>query len=67
MKSKYGFSIGERGKFYNKDAVFNISIYLEPDVEKFLEKIVKKKNKIVQEMVNVVIKDNMKLSKTLSL
>ena len=29
MKAKYDFSKGERGKFYNPKAVFNLPIYLE--------------------------------------
>jgi hypothetical protein len=66
MKRDYDFSKGERGKFYNKNAALNLPIYLEPDVKKFVEKITKKKNKNIQDGVNVIIKDNMKLSKTLS-
>ena len=29
MKTEYDFSKGERGKFYNPKAVFNLFIYLE--------------------------------------
>ena len=32
MKAEYDFSKGERGKFYNEDAVFQTPIYLEKDV-----------------------------------
>jgi len=28
MKEEYDFSNGERGKFYHKDATFNLPIYL---------------------------------------
>ncbi|TAL68045.1 MAG: hypothetical protein EPN82_11630 [Bacteroidetes bacterium] len=66
MKKEYDFSKGERGKFYRKDAVFNIPIYLEPDIKSFVEKLAEKKNKDVQDVVNSIIKENIKLSKTLS-
>ena len=36
MKSEYDFSKGERGRFYNPDAVFSFPVYLEPDVDSFL-------------------------------
>ena len=36
MKSEYDFSRGERGRFYNSEAVFNYPVYLEPDVEAFI-------------------------------
>ena len=31
MKANYDFSKGERGKFYNPKAVFNLPIYSEKD------------------------------------
>lgn len=31
MKTEYDFSKGERGKFYNPKAVFNLPIYSEKD------------------------------------
>lgn len=66
MKKEYDFSKGERGKFYRKDAVFNIPIYLDPDIKGFVEKLAEKKKKDVQDVVNSIIKDNIRLSKTLS-
>ena len=35
MRAEYDFSEGERGKFYNPKAVFNVPIYLEKDVDDF--------------------------------
>ncbi|OGU13801.1 MAG: hypothetical protein A2X61_14145 [Ignavibacteria bacterium GWB2_35_12] len=66
MKREYDFSKGERGKFYQKDAVFNIPIYLEPEVKTFIENIAEKKKKNIQDVVNSIIRENIKLSKTLS-
>ena len=34
MKKEYGFSKGERGKFYKGDVQLNLPVYLEPDVKK---------------------------------
>ncbi|MGI2902300.1 hypothetical protein [Tolypothrix sp. VBCCA 56010] len=39
MKPEYDFSTAQRGKFYNPDATFNFPIYLEPDVNEFLNKL----------------------------
>jgi len=36
MKKEYDFSNGEQGKFYNKNATFNLPIYLEPKIESFI-------------------------------
>jgi hypothetical protein len=45
MKEEYDFSNGERGKFYNKNATFNLPIYLEPELESFIAKLAKEKKK----------------------
>jgi hypothetical protein len=37
MKDEYDFSKGERGKFYRPDAVFELPVYVEPDVARDLE------------------------------
>ena len=39
MKEEYDFAKGVRGKFYNKDAVFHLPIYLELEVESFIAKL----------------------------
>ena len=39
MKAEYDFSKGERGKFYQPKAVFNLPIYLEEDVDEFIRKL----------------------------
>lgn len=36
MKAEYDFSKGERGKFYRKDAVFQLPIYLEKGADEFM-------------------------------
>ena len=48
MKAEYDFSKAERGKFYNPKAVFNLPIYLEKDVDKFIRKLANEKRKDVE-------------------
>jgi len=35
MKKEYGFSKGERGKFYRPDTQLNLPVYLEPGLRKY--------------------------------
>ncbi len=39
MKSEYDFSKGTRGKFYHPDTGFSFPVYLEPDVNDFLNRL----------------------------
>jgi hypothetical protein len=55
MKEEYDFSNGERGKFYNKDATFNLPIYLEPEIEDFIAKLAKEQKKNISEIVNTLL------------
>lgn len=40
MKAKYDFSKGQRGKFYNPTAVFNLPIYSEKDRDDCIHELV---------------------------
>ena len=55
MKEEYDFSKGERGKFYNKDATFNLPIYLEPEIESFISALAKEQKKNISEIVNALL------------
>ena len=55
MKEEYNFSNGERGKFYNKNATFNLPIYLEPEIESFIAKLAKEQKKNISEIVNALL------------
>ena len=61
MKAKYDFSKGERGKFYNLKAVFNLPIYLEKDVDDFIRKLANETGKDPEKLVNELLRDNMQL------
>ena len=61
MKAEYDFSKGERGKFYNADAVFRTPIYLEKDVNEFIQHLADVKQKDVGELVNELLRHNIQL------
>jgi len=61
MKSEYDFSKGERGKFYDSKAVFNLPIYLEKDVDDFIRKLANETGKDVEKLVNEWLRGNMQL------
>lgn len=61
MKAEYDFSKGERGKFYNSKAVFNLPIYLEKDVDEFMRKLADEKGKDVEELVNGWLRSGIQL------
>ncbi len=56
MKKEYDFSKGERGKFYNPNAEFNLPIYLEPEIAEFVGKLADKKKVDRSEIVNRLLK-----------
>ena len=61
MKKEYDFSEGERGKFYDPNAVFSFPVYLEPDVNDFMNKLADEKDVNVQELVNEWLRVNISL------
>ena len=56
MKKEYDFSKGVRGKFYNPDGEFNLPIYLEPDVAKFVQRLSVEKKLDRSQIVNRLLK-----------
>ncbi len=60
MKKEYDFSKGVRGKFHNPDGEFNLPIYLEPKIAKFVDKLSAEKNVDRSKMVNQLLKKDMK-------
>lgn len=61
MKAEYDFSKGERGKFYDAGVVFQTPIYLEKDVDNFLQNLADAKEKEVGELVNDLLRHNIEL------
>jgi hypothetical protein len=64
MKAEYDFSKGERGRFYNPDAVFSFPVYLEPDVDSFLSTLADEKDTSVQDLVNEWLRMNIEMVRT---
>ena len=61
MKKEYDFSKGVRGKFHNPDGVFNLPIYLEPEVAEFVQKLSVKKDIDRSQVVNRLLRKDMEI------
>ena len=61
MKPEYDFTKGERGKFFRPDAEIRLPIYLETDVQKYLEKRATQKGVPLGEMVNGLLKQEIQI------
>jgi len=64
MRPEYDFSKAERGKFYTPDAVFDFPVYLEPDVEEYMNQLAKEKNVDIQQLINEWLRTNITLVKS---
>lgn len=64
MKAEYDFSKAKRGQFYNADAVFSIPVYLDPDVDEYLNKLAGEQDLDIQQLVNEWLRVNIKLVKS---
>jgi hypothetical protein len=56
MKPGYDFSVAERGKFYRSGVEFRFPIYLEPDVDEFINVLAEERKMEVQELVNHLLR-----------
>ena len=65
MKKEYDFAKGERGKFYNADAKFNLPIYLDDDNFLFVEALAKRKDSDVSTVVNELIRSDRQNAKVI--
>lgn len=61
MKREYDFSAGIRGKFHRPGVKLRLPIYLDAPLQARLEKIAAKSGKGVGEMVNQMVKREVKL------
>jgi hypothetical protein len=61
MKKEYDFSKGIRGKFYRSTARFNMPIYLDSKVQRFVERIAESKGTNVSIVVNRLLRSDMDL------
>jgi predicted HicB family RNase H-like nuclease len=61
MRDEYDFSKGERGKFYNPDAQFNLPVYLEAEVLNYFTAKAKAKGVELNTLVNDLLKKDIDL------
>jgi len=61
MKAEYDFSNAERGKFYRKNAVHDLPVYLDADVRDYLAERAKAKGTDVGRLVNELLKRDIAL------
>src|SRR5438067_11814290 len=66
MKREYDISKAEQGKFYRKNAVLHLPIYLDAKVQAQVERLARKKGKDVGEVVNEVVQKEMELIEQLT-
>ena len=62
MKKQYDFSKGVRGKFYRPNAVLKIPVYLDKEVQTFVQEIAESKKSDVATVVNDLLKSDMRLA-----
>jgi len=65
MKKEYDFSEAERGKFHRSDAKLNIPIYLESEVQEFVDKIAETRQSDTSTVVNELLRSDMDLAKVM--
>jgi hypothetical protein len=66
MRREYDFSKAVRGKFYRKGAELRLPIYLEPKLQRKLERIARTKGKDVGDMVNQWLQKDVKFLEDLT-
>ncbi|HID44869.1 MAG TPA: hypothetical protein EYP34_03825 [Chromatiaceae bacterium] len=61
MKQEYDFSKGERGKFFRENARLNLPVYLDEEVQNYLQERAKSKGVEVAQLVNEMLRQDIKL------
>ncbi|MDZ7639064.1 MAG: hypothetical protein U5J83_12590 [Bryobacterales bacterium] len=61
MKAEYDFSKGKRGQFHRADAELQLPIYLDADVQRYLAEKANAKGVPLNEMVNGLLKQEIRL------
>jgi hypothetical protein len=60
MKKEYDFSNATRGKFYNAEAQLNVPVYLDSEVQRFVERIARDQGSTISHVVNELLRADMK-------
>lgn len=61
MKQEYDFSNAKRGQFFHKNAQLNLPVYLDDEVQSYLQERAKSKGVNVAQLVNEMLKQDIKL------
>ncbi len=64
MMPEYDLTKAVRGKFYHPDVAYRFPVYLEPDVNDFLSHLAEHKKIDVQELVNNLLRADIRLIET---
>lgn len=64
MRHEYDFSKGERGKFYHENARLVRPVYLEEDVQRYLDERAESKGMEVSQLVNEMLRRDIALIET---
>ena len=62
MREEYDFSDGVRGRFHSPDARLRLPIYLDDEAMAFVERIAKRRNMDVSEVVNRLLHTDRELA-----
>ena len=65
MRDEYDFSKAARGKLYRPDAKLNIPVYLDDEVQAFVQALAKKRNTDFSSVVNQLLRGDMQLLETM--
>jgi hypothetical protein len=63
MRKEYDFSKGEKGKFFRHNAKMNVPVYLDGEVDLFIEKIATERGVDKADVVNDILRIAIALSK----
>lgn len=61
MKTEYDFSKAERGKFYRKNAKFNLPVYLDDEVIEYFSALAASKGVAMEDILNDLLKKDIAL------
>ena len=65
MRDEYDFSKATRGKLYRPDAKLNIPVYLDDEVQAFVQALAEKRNTDYSSVVNQLLRGDMQLLETM--
>ena len=62
MKDEYDFSNATKGKFFKKNSIAQIPVYLAPELEVYFVKLANKKKQTLNEVVNSILSKDIEIA-----